>query len=817
MNKVLLAVGLALILVILAGCLELPGQSAPLTERKQISINEDWAYYAENADRFSMLANALPDQIIDIPHTWNQWDATDNLPGYRRDASWYHKKVAIPDHKGAHYLLYFEGSNISTKVYVNQRLAGTHEGGYVGFEIDITPFVNVGDINDIAIRVDNSYRPDIIPSQKSDFFIYGGITRDLWLNIIPGSHLKNLMVKTPAVSTTAATTELSVELEIAANLRSALSLRAELKDPTGKTVLREAKKISEKTQQVQWTLPTISDPALWSPDSPSLYHLEVALYAGEQKIDATGTTLGYRWYEFIPNGPFLLNGERLLIRGTHRHEEHAGYGAAMPNEIHRRDMEMIKAMGANFVRLGHYPQDPEIYRACDELGLIIWDELPWCRGGVGDDAWMSNVKRLFSEQIQQNYNHPSVFFWSVGNEVYWLPDYPGGGDTMAINQAVTTLNDLAHSMDPGRLTAIRKYYEGAGLIDVFSPSIWSGWYAGVYKNYETALEKNRLLYPRFIHMEYGGSSHPGRHTETPITGDGTIDPDDWTEAVNQAGVQNIAKTGDWTENYIVDLFDWHLQVSENSEWFGGNAQWAFKDFGTPLRPENPIPYVNQKGLVDRSGQPKDAFYVFKSYWSDEPFAYIESHTWTERAGPAGKAREVSVFSNGEILTLSHNGKALGRRTRNGQIFPAAGLSWLVQFEEGNNELITIAYKGGQQVASDTLNVNYTFERPGKPDHIEMSSRPLSNGNLMIEATMVDKKGNRVLDYEERIYFDANGNGRLLANYGTPSRSEIIEMANGKAMIEMELGPGKITIEARNQDFKGAYIVLNIPTEATPQP
>ena len=183
-------------------------------------------------------------------------------------------------------------------------------------------------------------------------------------------------------------------------------------------------------------------------------------------------------------------------------------------------------------------------------------------------------------------------------------------------------------------------------MDVFSPSIWSGWYSGSYKSYQKAVDKYKKEYKHFLHTEYGGSSHVGRHTENPITGEGKIQADGWEEAIVQNDVPNIAKVGDWSENYIVDLFDWHLRISENDTAFVGNAQWAFKDFGTPLRPENAIPYINQKGLVDRNNNPKDAFYVFKSYWNDTtPFAYIESHTWTERQGPKGLKRAVSVYSN----------------------------------------------------------------------------------------------------------------------------------------------------------------------------
>ena len=349
-------------------------------------------------------------------------------------------------------------------------------------------------------------------------------------------------------------------------------------------------------------------------------------------------------------------------------------------------------MGANFVRLGHYPQDPEVYRAADSLGLLIWDELPWNRGGLGGAEWQAHTERLLREQIAQNMNHPSIITWSLGNEIYWLPEVEGGGDTDRINVFLTRLNDTAHALDPSRPTSIRKYYDGSDIVDVFSPSIWAGWYSGVYTSYEKALLDAQAKYPRLLHMEYGGSSHVGRHTETPIDGQGLVDPDEWAEAVNQVEVTNIASNGDWSESYIVDLFDWSLRVSESLPGFAGNAQWAFKDFGTPLRPENDLPYMNQKGLVTRDGTPKDAYYVFKSVWTDpdagdEPFCWIESHTWTERSGPPGEPRQVDVYCNTDAARLASDGRDLGLRQRDGSQFPAAGLSWEVPFTVGANELV----------------------------------------------------------------------------------------------------------------------------------
>src|ERR1035437_8434184 len=146
-------------------------------------------------------------------------------------------------------------------------------------------------------------------------------------------------------------------------------------------------------------MPIVKNPVLWSPFLPELYTVEISLLEDGTVIDKISDHIGYRWYEFKEHGAFYLNGERLLLRGTHRHEELSGYGNALPDSLDRKDIRMINEMGANFIRLAHYPQAPEVYRACDELGILVWDENPWCRGGVGPKEWQENTKRIFKEQI----------------------------------------------------------------------------------------------------------------------------------------------------------------------------------------------------------------------------------------------------------------------------------------------------------------------------------------------------------------------------------------------------------------------------------
>ncbi len=469
-------------------------------------------------------------------------------------------------------------------------------------------------------------------------------------------------------------------------------------------------------------------------------------------------------------------------------------------------------MGANFVRLAHYPQDPEVYRTADSLGLLVWDELPWDRGGLGGPAWQANTKRLLREQITQNINHPSIILWSLGNEVYDLVEAPNSGDTGELRAFLTELKAIANRLDPSRPTSMRKFDAGADIVDVYSPSIWAGWYRGVYRGYESAIADARKKFPRFFHMEYGADALLGRHTWTPIDTLGPRASRGYDEAVGQP-IENIARDGDWSESYQTDLMDWHLMVSEREDSLTGNAQWVFKDFATPLRPENPIPYVNQKGLLTRDGTPKDAYYVYKSYWTTFPkFAYIVSRTWTERSGPKGRSRSVRVYSNCVSVELTANGKALGAKRRVRDDFPAQGLRWDVTFAEGANSLVARCTGIGERSTSDSLAVRYTYEPAGRADQILVTSTPIGGGRLLIEAVLADAKGKRVLGSSDRIYFYHHGGGKLLADLGTPTGTRAIEAANGRASIEL-VAPARgerAVIVVRTQALNGTRLIIDGP-------
>lgn len=808
---------LLIVIASLAGCtaesVERFSKPPARVDQAKIQLfNDNWMYLEKALTDVNAVATEQEWQTVQLPHTWNATDTVDAAPGYRRNASWYKKQFIGAQQ--LRQLLYFEGANMETEVYLNGELAGTNVGGYIGFTIDLTPHLKRGQTNELRVRVSNAYNPNLIPSQKSDFFIHGGIIRDVWLKTLPNTFIERLAINTPKVSHDSAQTFVDVQLnqldqQPSSGAPSALQLRAQLMSPQGDVLQEKLASVNDVSTAQNITFDELENPELWSVDTPNLYSIQVQL------LDESGAVqhelsdrFGYRWFEMRPHQGFFVNGERMLIRGTHRHEESAGLGAALPNEMHRNDMQMIKDMGANFVRLAHYPQDPEVYRAADELGLILWDELPWCRGGKGGEVWEKNTESYLARQIAQNYNHPSIAFWSLGNEMYWDEDFPGGGDDKVVADYVEKLNALVKQQDTSRLTTLRKFYPAATIVDAFSPSIWAGWYGGAYGQYKEAITLAMKEYPAFLHMEYGGSSHVGRHSENPIGIKGIENAQvSVEEAMNQAVVANPAKNSDWNENYIVNLFDWHLHIAESTPNFSGNAQWAFKDFGTPLRPENPIPYMNQKGLVDRNGKPKDAYYVFASYWSKKPFCYIESKSWTHREGPK-EGRPVKVFCNTKTAELFLNGKSLGVKERKPTEFPAGGLVWQVPFIQGDNQLL-VKGRSDQVQVEDKLQVTYLIGHHGPFAKLLLNTIPIDNERVLIEAEAVDVNGNRVLDFSERAYFSLlDGNGELLENQGTPTGSSTIEMANGYAAIELKPGNQSSRVEVRTQNIKGVYLTID---------
>ena len=333
---------------------------------------------------------------VSLPHCFNAEDAVDPDVNYYQGPGWYKKMLDVKNpYTDGRTILYFEGAGQKTDVYIYTQKVGSHVGGYDEWSVDITDAVNsflksedakrFKGLVPLSIRCDNTRDVEMIPSDLSDFNVYGGLYR--YLNL----------VYTPAIAFSGIQTDASVDEKgkngtltikgFFSNHTSGTTADINIKiyDPAGKLVKEQNKSLNSFEASDLLSV-NIQKPLLWSPSNPNLYSCELTLSSSKGTMTCK-EVFGFRHFEFKEKGPFHLNGERLLLRGTHRHEDHAGVAAAMTEEQIVQEMELMKAMGVNFIRLGHYQQSRIVLEACDRLGILVWEEIPWCRGGLGGDVY----------------------------------------------------------------------------------------------------------------------------------------------------------------------------------------------------------------------------------------------------------------------------------------------------------------------------------------------------------------------------------------------------------------------------------------------
>ncbi len=291
---------------------------------------------------------------------------------------------------------------------------------------------------------------------------------------------------------------------------------------------------------------------------------------------------------------------------------------------------------------------------------------------------------------------------------------------------------------------------------------------------------------RFVHIEWGADSHAGRHSEDPNAVLHAVKTNNGTDErgldyLKTGGDVRVSKDGDWSETYACYLFDWYLKTQDKLDWFAGSAQWIFKDFASPLRGDNGIPRINQKGVVERDLTLKESYYVFQSYWAQKPMAHIYGHSWPVRWGREGQARTVLVYSNCPHAELYLNGKSLGARNRSSQDFPAAGLRWEVVFATGPNHLRVIARKDGATV-TDEIHLQYQAEAWGPVAAVRLTEKSRKRDVVTVDAHVFDASGIPCLDAAQYVRFSLTGAGRLIDNLGTTRASREVQFANGRAEI-----------------------------------
>jgi beta-galactosidase len=304
------------------------------------------------------------------------------------------------------------------------------------------------------------------------------------------------------------------------------------------------------------------------------------------------------------------------------------------------------------------------------------------------------------------------------------------------------------------------------------------------------LKKQAATVKRFFHAEWGADSHARRHSETPdkVTAEiktGTGADERGLDYLPTGGIPRVSVDGDWSETYACNLFDWHLKVQESQEWLTGAAQWIFKDFTTPLRAENPVPRINQKGVVGRNLEKKESYFVFQSYWAEEPMIHIYGHTWPIRWGKDGEQKMVKVYSNCEEVELFLGDESLGVKRRDSQDFPAAGLRWTTSFPAGKVSLRAVG-KRGDKTVTDQISFEYETRQWGAPARFELKQIGIEEDGsvklLTVEALLVDASGVPCLDSRKVVQFSVAGEAQMLDNRGTVGGSRVVQLANGRAWM-----------------------------------
>ena len=588
---------------------------------KTILLNQsDWHFTKENPG----IPAAVMGEAVTLPHTWNAVDGQDGGNDYYRGTCWYTlalAKPAIP--AGGKAVLQLDGAAMTAAVYLNGEKLAEHKGGYSTFRVDLTDHLK--EENLLAISVDNRDNDTVYP-QKADFTFYGGIYRDVTLHIVPAEHFALPANGAPALKVTPIVTDLAAktaEVTVEAAVVGAQNVTFALE---GQTLTAPVEK---GTAKVVFTL---NNAHLWDGvDDPFLYTVSAKLDNGEE----TSARFGCRKFEIDPQKGFILNGREYPLRGVSRHQDRKGAGNALTNEMMEEDISIILEMGANTIRLAHYQHAQYFYDLCDEKGLVIWAEIPYITMHMTNGR--ANTLTQMEELIVQNYNHASIVCWGVSNEITISTK-----DNRDMRDNHHQLNDLCHEMDKTRLTTLACYAmcgpfnPVAHITDLVSWNLYLGWYVpGLFLN-DLWMDFFHLCYPNRAlgFSEYGAEGMPNLHSEHP-------------------------RRGDHTEEYQAIYHEYMLECFARHKWLWSTHVWNMYDFAADARDQGGEPGMNHKGLVtfDRKTR-KDSFYIYKAWWSDEPFVHICSKRFVDRTQ---NEIEVKVYSNQKQVTLYANGEKLAEQ------------------------------------------------------------------------------------------------------------------------------------------------------------
>ncbi len=594
--------------------------------RRIIKLMEDWQFTYQGQKK----------RLIDLPHTWNAVDGQDGNNDYFRGTCYYEKRIPKPEFTdGERVYLQFHGVNASAKVIWNKAAILTHENGYATFRKDVTDLLQ--EQNELLVEADNGKNEKVYP-QAADFTFYGGIYREVEFLIVPKIHFDLDYYGGPGiqVSTEVRGTTGFVKVRAYTNIgkeqlqREGMSIVLTLSDAEGETA---------GTAEGAEAVIKVPNAHLWNGvKDPYLYRLTAQIRQGETVIDEIGLACGIRTFSFDPDRGFFLNGESYPLRGVSRHQDWKGLGNAISYRHMEQDMELIREVGANTIRLAHYQHHQYFYDLCDQYGMVVWAEIPYISAHMPKGR--KNTFFQIRELIVQNYNHPCIVTWGISNEITISGKYRA--DMLDNHHA---LQKFVKELDPGRPTTLACYamchpfHPVSKITDLVAWNLYLGWYVpGLFLN-DLFLKFYHWKYPRRClgYSEYGAEGMPNLHSAKP-------------------------RRGDHSEEYQAKYHEYMLECFARHPFLWSTYVWNMFDFAADARDQGGEPGMNHKGLVtfDRKIK-KDSFYIYKAWWSKEPFVHLCGKRYKYRAE---NVTNVTVYSNQRQVSLYQNGQLV--ETKQGQ-------------------------------------------------------------------------------------------------------------------------------------------------------
>ena len=624
--------------------------------RKVENWNEEWLFSKDG----------IQFREVTLPHTWNAVDGQDGGNDYYRGCCIYKKRFFMPEHHFGDRVVLEVGAAANTaEVFLNGEKLCTHEGGYSCFRVDLTDALY--GVNDIEIKVDNTENDRIYP-QKADFTFYGGIYRDVKLITVSEKHFELIKDGTPAIKVTPVVDlerkEAVVTMESWQNADAVeFQLRAAAPagtDPATSGALLQKIVVPSVDGYAKATF-TINPVHLWDGvDDPYLYTAVARITSESYRatgvpstpeedegyahvshiLDIVSTRFGCRKMEVDPEKGFFLNGRSYPLRGVAKHQDMKAIGNATGIADWKRDMEIVKDLGANTLRLAHYQHPQGFYDLCDENGIIVWAEIPYITMHMPNGR--ENTLSMMKELITQCYNHPSIAVWGLSNEITAASAVD---EDMLENHRL--LNDLCHEMDPTRPTVMADVFmlETDSPIleipDLNSYNLYFGWYIPGLELNDKFFDDYHAKFPnRCIGLsEYGADANPAYHAEKP-------------------------ERSDYTEDYQAIYHEHMVKMINARPYLWATHVWNLFDFAADGRDEGGKHGENQKGLVTFDRQTKkDAFYLYKAAWNKkDAFVHLGGKRYVDREADE---TEIRVYSNQPKVTLFVDGKEFG--TEEGEI------------------------------------------------------------------------------------------------------------------------------------------------------